>query len=304
MFTNTRSLTKTEALVEIHADLIACEIDVCQVSETWFSVQNRSESIEFTNYTFQRADRNPTNSAKSSGGGVACYAKTTMDNTKLMVVGSEDFELMWLLSKALKMYLVVVYYLPDETNGQLLLSHLRNSIEKLAVETPGYNFVIGGDINHLEAIKITEKTDCTWIKTSDTRGKKCLDKVFVSNTDLIDQAETIKTSFNTDHLAILLQPKRTLKAKRRKIKLGDYRIQKRQRMNLALDRHVFDALFSVTDPSTATEMLMTAITEKLDEHCQMGLIKVSSKDPSHMSPSLKILLREKDKKHPPGEHTG
>ena len=58
----------------------------------------------------------------------------------------------------------------------------------------------------------------------------------------------------------------------------DYRIQKRQRIPLGLDRHAFDVLFSVLDPSTATEMLMTAITEKLDEHCPMRSIKVSSKD--------------------------
>ena len=51
MFTNARSLKKTGALVELRADLIACEIDVCLVSETWFNVQTRSESIEISNYT-------------------------------------------------------------------------------------------------------------------------------------------------------------------------------------------------------------------------------------------------------------
>ena len=109
MFTNARSLKKTGALVELHADLIACEIDVCLVSETWFNVQTRRVSIEITNYTLRRVDCTPTNSARSIGAGVACYSKTTMGVTKLNVVGSEDFELMWLLSKALKLYLVVVY---------------------------------------------------------------------------------------------------------------------------------------------------------------------------------------------------
>ena len=46
MFTNARSLKKTGALVELHADLIVCETGVCLVSETWFNVRTRSESIE------------------------------------------------------------------------------------------------------------------------------------------------------------------------------------------------------------------------------------------------------------------
>ena len=155
--------------------------------------------------------------------------------------------------------------------------------------------MIGGDFYHLEASEITENTHCTLIKTSGTRGKKCLEEVFVSNTDLIDQAETIKTSFNTDHLAIILQPMKPLKAEQRQKQVRVYRIQKRQGMNLPLDKHVFDALFSVTVPSTATEMLMTAITEKLDEQCPLRLAKLSSKDPLFMSPLLKILLKKKHK---------
>ena len=193
---------KTGALFELHADLIECEIDVRLVSERCFNVQTKSKSIESPNCTLERVDRSPTNSAKSIGGGVACYSKTTMDVTELKVVGSEDFELMWLLSKALKLYLVVVYYPPDATNGNFLLSHLKDSIEKLAVEAPGYILEIGRDFNDLETSGVKEKSHCIWVKTSGIRAKNCLDKVFVSNTDLIDQAETIKTSFNTDLLAI------------------------------------------------------------------------------------------------------
>ena len=85
---------------------------------------------------------------------------------------------------------------------------------------PRYNFVIGGDFNHLEASEVKENTQCTWMKTSGSRSKKYLIKVFVSNTDLFDQAETFRTSFNTDHLAIILQPKKPLKAERRKINVG------------------------------------------------------------------------------------
>ena len=218
-------------------------------------------------------DRNPTNSAKSIGNGIACYSKTTMDVTKLKVVGSEDFELMWLLSKALKLYLVVVYHPPNATNGKLLLSHLRNSSEKLAVETPRYNFVIGRDLNHFEASDVTGNTHCTSIKTSSTRSKKCLDKIFVSNTDLFDQAETIEMSFNTDHLPIVLQPNKPLKAQKPEIK----RIQKRQRMNLELHRYVFEALDSVMHPSTATEMLMAAITEKLEQRYPTPSVKCHRK---------------------------
>ena len=202
---------------------------------------------------------------------------------------------MWLLSTALKPYLVVVYYPPDAMNGKLMLSHLRKSSKKLAVETPGYNFVFGGDFNHLEASEVTKNTHCTWIKTSGTTIKKCLNKVFVPNTDLIDQGETIKTSFITDHLAIILQPTKPLKAERRKIKVRVYRIQKRQRMNLALDKHVFDTSCSVTDPTAPIEMLMTAITEKLDEHCPLRSVKLSSKDPLYMSLLLKLLLQKKHK---------
>ena len=163
-------------------------------------------------------DRNPNNSARSNNGGVASCSKKTMDVTILYVVGCENFVTMSLWSKALKLYLVVVNYPPDATNGILLLSHLSNSIGKLAVENPGYNSVIGGDFNHFEISQVTKNTHCTWIKTSDTRSKSCSDKTFVSKTGLFDQVETIKTSFITDHLAVVLQPKKPLKAERRKVK--------------------------------------------------------------------------------------
>ena len=63
------------------------------------------------------------------------------------------------------------------------------------------------------------------------------------------------------------------------MRVRDYRFQTRQRMNLALDRQGFDALFSVTHTSTATELLITDYTEKLDEHCPIRSVKRSSKDP-------------------------
>ena len=65
MFKTARTLKKTGAPVEVHADLVASEIDVCLASETWFNVETRSESIEIPNYTLQRVDRNPTSSAKT-----------------------------------------------------------------------------------------------------------------------------------------------------------------------------------------------------------------------------------------------
>ena len=68
--------------------------------------------------------------------------------------------------------------LSGRTNGNLLLSHLRKSIQKLVVETPGYTFVFGGDFNYLEASELTEKTHCTWVETSGAKGKNCPDKVF------------------------------------------------------------------------------------------------------------------------------
>ena len=66
-------------------------------------------------------------------------------------------------------------------------------------------------------------------------------------------------------------------------------------MNLPPERHVFDALFPVTDPTTATEALVTAITAELDEHCPMRSVKMSSIDPTYLSPLLKILLQKKYK---------
>ena len=117
--------------------MIGFEIDVCLVSELWFKVQRRSENIGISNYTFQHVDHNPTNSTESLDGDVARYWKTKKDVTKLNVVVSEDIELTWFLSKALKLYLVVVYNPQHSPNEYLLLSHLRNSVEKIAVETPG-----------------------------------------------------------------------------------------------------------------------------------------------------------------------
>ena len=102
-------------------------------------------------------------------------------------------------------------------------------------------------------------------------------------------------SFTTDHFALILQPKKPLKAQRRKIKSRVCRIQKLQRRNLALDRHVFDALCLVTDPSTAAELLLTAIFEKLNEHCPMRSVKMSSKDPPYLSPLQTNLLQKKQK---------
>ena len=151
-------------------------------------MQTRSESIETLNDTLQRVDRNHTNFAKSIGDGVACYPKTTMDVTKFNVVGSEDIELKWLLSNTLKSEL------PARYNKRVFaVEASEKQYRGTSGGNRGYVFVIGGVFNHLEDIEVTDNTHCTWIKTPGTRGKKCLDKVYVSNTGLNDQAETIKT---------------------------------------------------------------------------------------------------------------
>ena len=73
-------------------------------------------------------------------------------------------------------------------------------------------------------------------------------------------------------------------------------------MNLTLDRHVFHTLFSERDPSTATELLMTAIIEKMDKHCRLRSVKCLRKTHLIWVHYWKFCWRRNTNKNLPDEH--
>ena len=147
---NPTSLAKPLAVQQLGTDLLAYDIDIAVVTETWFKSQHADNAVAIPGYTLFRRDR-----PRRRGGGVAVYARSTL-NCKLCDITAAPtdrrLELLWVqLQHANKTVVIGALYHPPKSlyNNTDLIQEIDRSVEQITNSTKDTIVILAGDFNQL-----------------------------------------------------------------------------------------------------------------------------------------------------------
>lgn len=103
-------------------------------------------------------------------------------------------------------FLLNVSYRPPGSLSQPILDYLSNSISRLSLIYPGYAVIVGGDLNRLDISDLLIGSDLCQHNAEVTRNDALLDVVLTDSPYLVQSTSTIKMSFTTDHLGVIVNP--------------------------------------------------------------------------------------------------
>ncbi|XP_062708085.1 uncharacterized protein LOC134288167 [Aedes albopictus] len=138
--------------------------DVYALCETWLNENTSTSQLFDDSYSVYRQDRSPSNSNKSSGGGVLLAVRSCFKSRVLNPPGGPMVEQLWIAitTADATLYLCLVYIPPDRVNdGDMIENHLTSLDWVVAQLGPRDNVIIVGDFN-LSAIS-WQRTSCGYL---------------------------------------------------------------------------------------------------------------------------------------------
>ena len=287
MLINARSLKKPGASASLSLDLYQKSVDICLVTETWLNESIDSAYVSIPKYTLVRKDRNNDSSEKSHGGGVAAYVRTPIELT-LLEYESQGTEMLWFSTVLQRKKFVcgVAYYPPSVNKVNLYTEHILSVYDQLLSEDVETVITLAGDFNDFDVKLITVATALDSLYHGKTHKNSQLDFIFTTHPAYYKSTYTFDVSFPTDHAGIICEPATNYKPKKRFCFVRDQRAHKIQALNLAMDRFNFSVVSKIDDPNQATRALLEALSTLLNENCPVKKIKMTDKDPTHVSPMI------------------
>ena len=156
--------------------------------------------------------------------------------------------------------------------------------------------IISGDINHLDTMEFVTQHAFKQLVTNATRGVNTLD-VFLTNRPLLWDTPTVFPSLvRSDHQAVLVPSRMTIKPVRRTVYFRDVREHHKIKMDKELQHMDWRNTLSSDDPSEYVITMNNKLWSTFDK-CfpAMKKIRMSSRDPPYMSPLVKYLLKMRHK---------
>ena len=184
------------------------KLDVCAISETWFT----SDNVDYFNMDgFAHFSKYRIN---QRGGGVSLYISEKMIPSIVSDINvPDDLEIVWchirphrLPRENSNIFLAAVYSPPNDGKEQDLIDHIINTIDELKSKHPTAGFAIMGDFNQLKTDIICTNTSLLQIVKSPTRNTAILDKILTNMKGFYDVPEIISPIGMSDHNAVMWLP--------------------------------------------------------------------------------------------------
>ena len=185
------------------------DIDICFVTETWFTSEITDGFSCIPGFDCYRSDRTAINSQKSSGGGVCIYTHKNVRCIQKYPEQSEVFELLWLQVYAKRPLLLCCVYVPPDmltTKQADLLEHITATCNTFLDNTDHGIVVVAGDFNTFPVSKLLGSTSLFSLNTRNTRERSVLDYVFTSHPYYYDDILLTKMTFKTDQSELYVRP--------------------------------------------------------------------------------------------------
>ena len=291
---NVASLAKPHALEHLKTDVGAYNTDLVFISETHLKNKHEDKLFEIENYTLFRRDR-----VKRKGGGVACYIKNNLE-ANIWKIENEprDYEILWIKIKEKESTIFAgsIYHPPKPNyKEEELINYLEKTITDIKIQYPNADFIVAGDINRLPKDIISERTGLVPLIRDPTRGANTLDQIFTSKS--YPRVQIIDPTSITDHKAILVTSKSSSQTTKKLKRTITYRPSTpKQRCNFLQNSENYKFTLSETkELQTMSQEFYAKSIEILNFFFPERTTTVTSKDPHFITPTIKTLLRKKNK---------
>ena len=156
---------------------------------------------------------------------------------------------------------------------------------------PYCNIIIAGDVNQLKYKDLLVHVSLSQIVKKPTRGENIL-SVFITNTPYLwEEVKIFNSAIRSDHNMVIACPRTSAKAKPSSIQFRDVREHRKIHMAYMLGSHDWQEVFSVADCEFKCDELSNTLWAMFSECFPLISVRISSRDPLFISPSVKYLLK-------------
>ena len=294
---NPTSLAKAHALQHLLIDLSQYNSQVIIITETWLKKQHSTKMFDINGYLCYRRDR-----IKRRGGGVAIYISKEVKSEVFSTNNDNDlFEVLWIKTYINESECLIggLYHPPQPSyNPKLLLEYLERTIEDFANNSSSASsvLILAGDFNQLSHDSILE-IGLQEAFFSPTHKGHNLDRIYTS-IPIYNTVKAIKSTVITEHRAVL--------ASADTVQLIDFNKSTEKCITrphgpanhaalLAyLQTYDWTPVLSCSDAQLATDYFYLCVNLLLQTFYPTASVTLTSRDPPHVTPEIKRLLRKKN----------
>ena len=294
---NAAALTKPNATQQLGADLVGMKIDIALISETKLKPKHTDACVNIEGYRLFRRDR-----VGRQGGGVAIYVSERYNASVYSNFNHpclDSFEIIWVkihTNNSLA-FVGALYHPPRPTyDVSDLLDFIERAIEHISNDSPEALIIVGGDVNQLPETDLLVRTGLASIVHQPTRGNSCLDKIYVS-IPCYSRIQVVTSTVKSDHKAVVASCDAT--AHPSPIQPRHYKCRLRSpSRNADLLKHLSTSALELTDGHMDLQDEFDSFYQEsiklLNKYYPEINIKLTSKDPDYMTPSIKAKLKIKN----------
>jgi hypothetical protein len=304
---NTCSIVKPHAFDQLKSDIVDLNPDVVVLTETHMNSRHPSELFSFPGYIFFRKDR-----CKRKGGGICVLVRDTLKPNRLQ----ESFlldntECLWLRFwfKDQSFLLCSCYHPPKPIYSAVeLVNILDNNIESL-LHVQDVGFILTGDLNKLNVKQLEVKHGLLQLVSQGTRRNNILDVFYTTRPDLFC-ADVFVSSVKTDHKAVVVNWDKNPSnvdmsvdcSKSNRTVVYDLSPRYLLKLSETLKTYNWSAFTlalelcqSDEDLSNIYQDFVTVVKLLINFDNPGKSVAFSDRDPSFITPRIKILLRQRNK---------
>jgi len=284
-------------LTLLHADLLAQNVQVAVISETWFKARHTTAATTIPGYNVYRLDR-----VRRRGGGVAIYVDVGVRVEVCSTLGNKDYEVLWIKTYigTSPLFICALYHPPApvyEPTG--LLDYLEVTVADIIKTTPGSpTVIIAGDMNRLPADRLVSLGLLSLVNIPTHRGN-CLDRMYCNVPSYIN-IKVVSSLIRTAHAMVVACPdarfikdinkQRRVTYMRNRTPAQDYTAVK-QLANIN-----WSTVLTVhNDAQLGFNYFYAIITSIVDSVYPLRRVTITSRDPPFITPSIKLLLRRRNR---------
>ncbi|XP_055585037.1 uncharacterized protein LOC129737895 [Uranotaenia lowii] len=291
-----------------------CCHDVIALTETWLNARTFTSQVFSSDYVVFRCDRGPSNSLKSTGGGVLLAIKSTLQAVSIDDNSWDDLEIVWVRLDLgnRKLFVCVVYIPPDRTRDVSIADSFSSCLTKVtSLASPEDDILIIGDFN-LPGIKwcpsqggflypdparssfsafsetifdSLSTATLRQINSVENENGRMLDLCFVNEgirTPTIELAPVPLVKLVRYHPALLISIEVSgldISSRKPAAFFLDYKNADFQAISEVLDSVDWESELTLSDPNAAAETFSHVINYIIDRHVPKRLVNENSRAP-------------------------
>ena len=204
--TNVRSLPNK--IDDLNTVINSNHIDVAVTTESWLNDDIPDQAVSINGYTLFRKDRKG-----RTGGGVACFVKSSLTVHHWTELQDEDVESVWLTVRSHKMPRVTPWitfgaiYHPPDAKEYILTAHISKCIDTIRRKHPRTGIILAGDFNRYQDNHLKRSFQLKQVVVQPTRENSILDKIYSNMSDLYTNTSILPHVGRSDHCVVLYVPK-------------------------------------------------------------------------------------------------